>query len=230
MTLRSSVLALAGVLAAAGAAHAQVQIQPPRARVAPAVAPTRAIVRVPPGAELRITSSQSRFGPASRALIAREAARIAGGGDWTEASVRATVTQGGLGTLGSADIDALIQAIMLQAGRDAADYLRSQIDEMKTRNAQKATQRQNQASLRAAGAANRAALAQVYNLDDSKRASLDNLVDNMKNDLDSMSEMGEAESLRLQMAMDRLSKMMETLSNVLKKSSDTAQSITQNLK
>lgn len=51
-----------------------------------------------------------------------------------------------------------------------------------------------------------------------------------KSDLDSLSEMGEMESLRLQMAMDRQSKMMSTLSNLLKKISDTAQSITQNLK
>ncbi len=48
--------------------------------------------------------------------------------------------------------------------------------------------------------------------------------------LDSMSEMGEMESLRLQMAMDRLSKFMSTLSNLLKKSSDTASGIVQNLK
>jgi len=42
-------------------------------------------------------------------------------------------------------------------------------------------------------------------------------------------EMGEMESLRLQMAMDRLSKFMSTLSNLLKKESDTAASITQNI-
>ena len=42
--------------------------------------------------------------------------------------------------------------------------------------------------------------------------------------------MGEMESLRLQMAMDRMSKMMATLSNLLKKSSETAQCITQNMK
>ena len=40
----------------------------------------------------------------------------------------------------------------------------------------------------------------------------------------------QAASLRLQMVMDRQSKMMATLSNLLKKMSDTAQSITQNLK
>jgi hypothetical protein len=48
--------------------------------------------------------------------------------------------------------------------------------------------------------------------------------------LDSLSEMGEMESLRLQMAMDRMSKTMSTVSNLLKKASETANSITQNLK
>ena len=52
----------------------------------------------------------------------------------------------------------------------------------------------------------------------------------LKKDLDSMSEMGEMESLRLQTAMDGLSKMMSTLSNVLKKMSDTASDITKNIK
>ncbi len=65
---------------------------------------------------------------------------------------------------------------------------------------------------------------------DSKKASLDAMTDEMKSDMDSMSEMGEMESLRLQMAMDRLSKMMATLSNVLKKINDTTQAIPQNLK
>jgi hypothetical protein len=45
-----------------------------------------------------------------------------------------------------------------------------------------------------------------------------------------MSEMSEMESLRLQMAMNRMSTMMSTLSNLVKRVSDTGQSITQNLK
>src|SRR5215210_622294 len=40
------------------------------------------------------------------------------------------------------------------------------------------------------------------------RAELDASIEQLKNDVDSMSEMGEQESLRLQMAMDRMSKMM----------------------
>lgn len=62
------------------------------------------------------------------------------------------------------------------------------------------------------------------------RPELDRMVDEAKSDLDSMAEMGEMESLRLQMAMDRMSKMMSTLSNLLKKISDTSSSIIQNLK
>ncbi len=62
------------------------------------------------------------------------------------------------------------------------------------------------------------------------KADIDKLIDGIKADLDSMSEMGEMESLRLQMAMDRLSKMMSTLSNLLKRASEAADDIVQNLK
>lgn len=59
---------------------------------------------------------------------------------------------------------------------------------------------------------------------------LSDAVDSLKKQLDSMSELGEMQSLRLQMAMDRLSKLMSTLSNLLKKEGDTTQSIVDNLK
>jgi hypothetical protein len=49
-------------------------------------------------------------------------------------------------------------------------------------------------------------------------------------DLDSMNEMSEMVSMRLQMAMDRRSKFVETLSNVLKKIADTQDAIVQNMK
>ncbi len=65
---------------------------------------------------------------------------------------------------------------------------------------------------------------------DVTKADVDALVEKIKALLDSMSEMGEMESLRLQMYMDRLSKLMSTLSNILKKISDTASAITQNIK
>ena len=52
----------------------------------------------------------------------------------------------------------------------------------------------------------------------------------LKNELDSMSEMSEMESLRLQMAVDRFSKVMSALSNILKKISDTQSAIITNVK
>lgn len=56
------------------------------------------------------------------------------------------------------------------------------------------------------------------------------IIDEMESRLDTLSEMGEMESLRLQMAMDRLSKAMSTLSNLLRKISETAGTIILNMK
>ena len=72
----------------------------------------------------------------------------------------------------------------------------------------------------------------VTNLGDANAmlAKIDRSVTLEAAKLDSLSELGEMESLRLQMAMDRLTKMMSTLSNILKKTSDTAQNLVQNLK
>jgi hypothetical protein len=47
---------------------------------------------------------------------------------------------------------------------------------------------------------------------------------------DSLSELGQEQQLRMQMIMDRMAKADETMSNALKKISDTADAITQNLK
>jgi putative addiction module CopG family antidote len=62
------------------------------------------------------------------------------------------------------------------------------------------------------------------------KKDIDTAKEVVKNKLDSLSEMGEMESLRLQMAMDRYSKLMSTLSNLLKKASETSSTIVQNLK
>lgn len=59
---------------------------------------------------------------------------------------------------------------------------------------------------------------------------LNKQIDLIKDKIDSLNELGEMESLRLQMAMDRMSKLMETLSNITKKISDTDSEIVQNLK
>ncbi len=62
------------------------------------------------------------------------------------------------------------------------------------------------------------------------KAEFDRQLNLNKDDLDSLSEMGEMESLRLQMAMDRMSKMESALSNLMKKTSDTQSGIIRNTK
>ena len=54
--------------------------------------------------------------------------------------------------------------------------------------------------------------------------------DDLKGKLDGMSEMSEMTSMRLQMMMDRRSKFISTLSNIMKKISTTQDTIVQNLK
>jgi Arc/MetJ-type ribon-helix-helix transcriptional regulator len=54
--------------------------------------------------------------------------------------------------------------------------------------------------------------------------------EDLKGKLDSMNEMSEITSLRLQMIMDRRSKMISMLSNIMKMSSDTQDTLVQNLK
>ena len=61
-------------------------------------------------------------------------------------------------------------------------------------------------------------------------AELRTIEADLKGKLDGMNEMSEMTSLRLQMMMDRRSKFIETLSNVMKKISTTLDTLVQNLK
>ena len=60
--------------------------------------------------------------------------------------------------------------------------------------------------------------------------TMSDIIDSTKSDLNSLSEMGKMESLRLQMAMDRLSKLTAALSNILKKIAETSDEIIKNIK
>ena len=62
------------------------------------------------------------------------------------------------------------------------------------------------------------------------RAQLEAIREALEGRLDSLSEMSSVQALRLQMAMDRRSKMLEALSNIMKKASETQATIVQNMK
>jgi putative addiction module CopG family antidote len=59
---------------------------------------------------------------------------------------------------------------------------------------------------------------------------LESIRDELKGKLDGMNEISEMTSLRLQMIMDRRSKFMSTLSNIMKKISRTQDTLAENLK
>lgn len=71
-------------------------------------------------------------------------------------------------------------------------------------------------------------LLSFYVLDDV--AQLLAVQDDLKGKLDGMNEMSEMTSMRLQMTMDRRSKFISTLSNIMKKISMTQDTLVQNLK
>ena len=61
-------------------------------------------------------------------------------------------------------------------------------------------------------------------------SDVNSVKEQLRTKLDSMNEMSEMTSLRLQMMMDRRSKFISTLSNIMKKISDTQNTIIQNMK
>ena len=127
----------------------------------------------------------------------------------------------GLTTRAESDIELLAHLVLLQAARDAEEDLAALKSRIAAINALKRC-KNDRACMRDVRAS-----AEVRQVDlDSIRAKALAL----ENSQDSLNEMGEMESLRLQLYMDRISKLMSTLSNILKKISDTSTQIVQNLK
>ncbi len=207
------------------------------------------------GAAALFTQMMRQINPKHINWIKNTAATVQQKGQ-TEAEVKTQATSWAqLGSLNTADIEALCFLVLMQASKSAQEDLKAIMAKVKSINEQKAKQRELLSSMQKEKAmsaiqldsfkflnSRTKALQKGNNPDAIKlvrsgalnksisKADMDAMVKQTKSHLDSMSEMGEMESLRLQMAMDRMSKMMSTLSNLLKKISDTAQSITQNLK
>lgn len=165
----------------------------------------------------------------------------------TEAEVKTQATNYAvLENLNGADIEAMCFLVLMQAAKSAQEDLKAIMNKVQSINNQKKQIRDALATTQKRDIViSRVQLDSFTFLLIKKPVStntpasktkpvskmeLDNLASTLKNDLDSMSEMGEMESLRLQMIMERLSKMNSTLSNLLKKISNTTEQITQNLK
>ena len=136
-----------------------------------------------------------------------------------------------LGQMDTDDIEAVAFLVLMLAAKSAQEDLKATMKAVRQMNRRKARRIEAQdgrrsridAAVRDADRATRKGMKLVGALEDLS-------IDRLRKDLDGLSEMGEMESLRLQMAMDRLSKSMSTLSNALKKISETADTITSHLK
>jgi hypothetical protein len=164
----------------------------------------------PPGALEMEARLLTRIGPQTRAWIKQEAARENGSHTISQTTAtRAVTANQSLRSLGATDIEALAILVMMEGLRLEQEITKAMMDDLKQINSAKASLRKSANRSQSAAANARA---------------------KVKHDLDSLSETGEMQSLRLQMAMDRQSKFISTLSNMLKKMSETSSGITQNLK
>jgi hypothetical protein len=112
------------------------------------------------------------------------------------------------------DIEAIVFLVLMNAAEEAQEDLRSIMAEVRAINHQKSKLRDMLETVEREDA----------ELAKRLRCEYDELF------VSTQDELGEVQSLRLQMALDRRSKFLSTLSNLLKKLSDTESSIIQNLK
>jgi hypothetical protein len=120
----------------------------------------------------------------------------------------------------SDDIMELILLVMMEAAEENAADLKAIMDEIRKRNERLCRWRKLAADLRGhtgSVAADNAALL--------RQAS-----DAAAGQLQSLTDVSEELQMRLQMIMDRRSKLLEALSNIMKKQADTAAAIVANLK
>jgi hypothetical protein len=129
---------------------------------------------------------------------------------------------------GNTDVEAIAFVVLMEAASSAVEDLKSLMHEAKAINEVKARLRcpaPVDSRARATPPLDFESLVHLSLAVYAKQAEQE-----AREALDSISEMGEMESLCLQMTMDRLSKMMSTLSNVLKRIADTQAQLIQNLK
>lgn len=156
---------------------------------------------------------------------------------------------GVLGNMSNADIEALAFLILMQAAKSAQEDLKAIMAQVKAINEKKQQLRSAKSALdnknKTVSRVQMDSIKRLVNLGKTastarqiKTASnqavtsreINEVTAKVNSELDAVGELGEEQSLKMQITMDRMSKQMSTISNLLKKISSTAQTITQNLK
>jgi len=198
-----------------------------------------AIVRqIPEQAKVIHTRLAAALKPTVREWVAQEAMNVLRDPKKGEAAIRADIQKRFSGqNLASADIETLVFLVMMETSKSAQEDLKAQLAEMQAANKAKSAQRPTVTKIKSAAADSKA----TTQPNPPPKTTASQQVGGVKQDApvsgaipsdkpDSLSELGEPESLRLQLAMDRHAKMVETLSNLMKKVSETDSAIIGNLK
>ena len=122
-----------------------------------------------------------------------------------------------LGDLNDGDIEGLVFLVLMEASKSAQDDLKTVMGQTKAINKSKESLRNLNQPI-------------VVTKKDSSMKLIRNKQLVVQTKKDSLNEMDQTTQLRLQMTMDRRNKIMTSLSNIMKKISDTQDQIIHNLK
>ncbi|MFH1159252.1 MAG: hypothetical protein V1721_10310 [Pseudomonadota bacterium] len=121
------------------------------------------------------------------------------------------------GVVKGQDVESAAGQAMMQSAQDSSQDLKATLGDMQKTNQQKSQMRGFAG--KKGGRSNEAAL-----------RGIESEINDLQQKLDSLSDLSEEESIKIQGLQDRMSRMMSTLSNILKKYSDAQSGIIQNMK
>ena len=151
-----------------------------------------------------------------------------------------------LGGMNGQDIEAIAFLVLMQASKSAQEDLKAIMAHVKAMNEQKSKIREALAALNEKNRSITRVKLDSFKLllkpqpnvkrtntipptREISQVEIDDIKTGLMDSRDSLSEMGEEQQLKLQILMDRRSKLMSTLSNLMKKISQTQDSIIANL-
>ncbi|TAL39492.1 MAG: hypothetical protein EPN97_02200 [Alphaproteobacteria bacterium] len=152
----------------------------------------------------------------------------------------------GTGSFSGVDIETAVSDVMMETSQDSEQDIKDQMDQLKKQNEKKKAERDAQQKMKIQKSKLRDAAAQRY----AKPVSADppgkiipppktvpaglqakkRSIGDLKDEKDSIAEMNEQDQLNLQGYQERQTKTQKTISDVAKKSSDTQNAISGNLK
>jgi len=190
-----------------------------------------AAVDIPADSERLNARLSARIQPSVRSWITLEANKLRGQSVVDENRLRADIAARFKGqNLGSNDIDAIAFLVIMQATRDADSDLKATMEKVKATNESKRKTQEFAAPLKSAQTPARQGSPAMMKGGPAGPVKAGTAPENTAQNLDSMNEMSEMNSLRMQMMMDRRSKFISTLSNIMKKITTTQETLVQNLK